>query len=154
MTAVSAQTVANQFIALAESRGKKLTPMQVLKLVYLAHGWTLAYTGEPLIKDRIEAWMYGPVIPSLYETMRAYHGAPVSAPLPAPLNENLSDEQKSIIERVYNTYEELNGVQLSNLTHLPNTPWDKVYNQGAGDWGIIPDALIQDFYSKKVQANA
>jgi len=154
MTTLSSQTVANAFISLAKQRDKRLTPMQVLKLVYLAHGWTLGYTGKPLIHDKIEAWKYGPVVPVLYETIRAYRAAPIPYPVPAPQDEQLSDEQRDMVRRVYNTYEDMNGMQLSNLTHQNNTPWDKVYNQGAGDWAEIPDAIIKEFYKKKVEANS
>ncbi|KAA6405409.1 Panacea domain-containing protein [Candidatus Tokpelaia sp.] len=153
MTTVSSQTVANAFISLAKQRNKMLTPMQVLKLVYLAHGWTLGYTGKPLIHDKIEAWKYGPVVPALYETIRAYRSAPIPYPVPAPPDEQLSDEQSDMIRRVYNTYENMDGIQLSNLTHQQNTPWDKIYNQGTGDWAGIPDTLIKEFYQKKVAAN-
>lgn len=154
MATVSSQTVANRFIAIAKERGKYLTPMQVLKLVYLAHAWELGYTGNPLISDRIEAWKYGPVVPALYETIRAYRAAPIPHPVPSPQNEILSAEQNAMIERVYNTYEGMNGVQLSNLTHQKNTPWDMIYNQGAGDWAEIPDSVIKEFYKKRVEANS
>lgn len=149
--AVTSQTVANKFIDLARNDGKQLDPMQILKLVYLAHGWTLGYTGEPLIEDKIEAWMYGPVVPALYEAVKGSRGAPIPDFLPAPV-ESPTAEQQDIIKRVYNTYKELNGIQLSNLTHQPDTPWDKIYNKGAGDWAEIPNSVIQDFYKKRVDA--
>lgn len=53
-----ARAVANYMLAVAEKKGMTLTPMQVLKLVYLAHGWSLAWFGRPLIRDDVEAWDY------------------------------------------------------------------------------------------------
>ncbi|MCD8455896.1 DUF4065 domain-containing protein [Xylella taiwanensis] len=46
--------------------------MQVLKLVYIAHGWHLGFRQEPLLNKRVEAWRHGPVIRSLYEKVKKY----------------------------------------------------------------------------------
>ena len=36
-------------------KGKETTPMQLLKLVYICHGITLALTGKSLIRDPVQA---------------------------------------------------------------------------------------------------
>jgi uncharacterized phage-associated protein len=54
--------IANEFILRAEHAGKQLTHMQLQKLVYLAHGWGLAVTGDPLIEDEFEAGISAPSI--------------------------------------------------------------------------------------------
>lgn len=70
--------IADEFLKIAKERGcKDMTPMKLIKLVYLAHGMSLAHCGEPLIRDSIEAWRYGPVIPTLYGQVSAYGGSPV-----------------------------------------------------------------------------
>ena len=70
-------TVANHFLRLARQQGKSLTPMQLLKLVYIAHGWSLGLYGLPLVRDEIQAWQYGPVIPNLYNRIRNYRSLPI-----------------------------------------------------------------------------
>lgn len=39
MTAISSVAVANEFIGLGKQDNKHFTPMQLLKLTYIAHGW-------------------------------------------------------------------------------------------------------------------
>src|SRR5277367_2017193 len=72
------KAVANYFLDRADQSGKKLDPMQLLKLVYFAHGWYLADSGAPLIDEMVEAWRYGPVIPSLYHEFKAFGKNPIT----------------------------------------------------------------------------
>jgi uncharacterized phage-associated protein len=138
-------TVANRFLSLAEERGATLSPMQLLKLVYIAHGWTLALYGRPLIRDKVEAWQYGPVIPKLYNRIRHYRGGPVADKIAITAPEGLTPEEDSMIVQVDKIYGGMNGPQLSRLTHAPGTPWAQTYK--AGDFGItIPDDTIRDHY--------
>jgi uncharacterized phage-associated protein len=125
--------------------------MQLLKLVYLAHGWHLGLYGEPLIWDRVEAWQYGPVIPELYRAMRAYGSQQVTQSLSSP-NEPLDEFAANLISQVYDNYGELSGPALSRLTHVPGSPWAETYV--AGSFGIeIPNDLIEDYYRQKVVEN-
>ena len=60
------KAIANYFLDLARAQEKALTPLKIQKLVYFANGWHLAIKGVPLINEQVEAWRFGPVIPSLY----------------------------------------------------------------------------------------
>ena len=66
------EAIANEFLRRAGSNG--LTQMQLQKLVYIAHGWTLAIRNEPLVNARLEAWERGPVYPELAKNI-AHAGA-------------------------------------------------------------------------------
>ena len=76
---LSSITVAKRFIDIAEKdNGNTLTPMQLLKLVYIAHGTMLGKYSMPLINDKVEAWKYGPVIKPLYDAIKTYRNEPVT----------------------------------------------------------------------------
>jgi len=64
--------VANYFIYKSIDEGVSITPMKVLKLVYIAHGWHLGIRKEPLITEQTEAWKYGPVVESVYIAFKKY----------------------------------------------------------------------------------
>lgn len=148
-----AATVANRFLALAKKRGDALTPMQILKLVYIAHGWMLGLYGRPLIKEEVQAWQYGPVIPGLYNKMRHFRSSPVVGPLPTRTSEVLSNEEEDIVEQVYDIYGEMSGPALSRLTHAKGTPWHLTYEDGV--FGIvIPNDIIEDHYARLAQEQA
>ena len=139
------RTVANHFLTLAQQDGGSLTPMQLLKLVYMAHGWMLGLKGRPLIKDGVEAWQYGPVIPRLYNAVRGFKSRQVEGQLRAD-GAALDAEEIDIVDQVYRIYGHRSGPALSRLTHQPNSPWAKVYTPGA--FGVeIPNDLIEDHYA-------
>jgi uncharacterized phage-associated protein len=142
------RAVANEFLRLAKlNKNDSLTPMQLLKLVFIAHGWSLGLLGRHLIRDPIEAWQYGPVIPALYASVRDFASNPVDGPLGGSQNVAFDDDELNIIEQVYNKYGSLSGPALSRLTHQPGTPWAKTYKEGS--FGIrISNDLIEDYYQR------
>ena len=144
----SSRTVANEFVRLAREAGESLTPMQVLKLVYIAHGWMLALYNRPLIKDEIQAWQYGPVIPILYNQVRNFRSGPVQSVAPVD-GEELDLKEADLVRQVYEQYGHLSGPALSRMTHAKETPWEIVYQPNSFGL-VIPDDLIEDHYSRLV----
>lgn len=141
------RTVANRFLELARQAGVFLTPMQLLKLVYIAHGWMLGLYGRPLIRDEVQAWRYGPVIPRLYNAAREYRAGPVTRQLRAAADHPLDEFEDDIIGQVYNLYGKKSGIALSRLTHAEDTPWALSYEPG--EFGTpIPQDLIQEHYQQ------
>ena len=145
--ATSARAVANEFLRLAEEDGRALTPLQIIKLVYIAHGWMLALYQRPLITDRIEAWKYGPVIPQLYHDVKGYGAGSITGRLQDTLSRPLDPQERDLIGQVYKIYGQKNGVQLSELTHRSGTPWHITWHPDSfGD--AISNDLIAEHYRR------
>ena len=142
-----ARVVANRFLDLAREQGKQLTSMQLLKLVYIAHGWTLGLTGRPLIAQPVEAWQYGPVVRDVYNGVRNFGRSPVQAPIRAPLGEALDAAEDNMVCQVFNLYGAMSGIALSNITHMPETPWAQTYRHGSFGT-VIPNDLIAAHYQR------
>lgn len=143
-------TIANLFLSLAENAGDTVTPMQLQKLVYLAHGWNLGLYGTPLIRDEVQAWQYGPVIPSLYQKTREFRSNPVKGPLSGADDRLLTPRDRDIVQQVYRIYGRRSGPELSRLTHEPGSPWDATYQPGRFGL-VISNDLVEDFYSTLAQ---
>lgn len=141
------RTVANYLLELARRSGNPLTPMQLIKLVYIAHGWSLGLYGRPLIKDEVQAWQYGPVIPRLYNRVKAFRDQPVEGPLPADDADVLSATEQDLLQQVFAVYGEMSGPALSRLTHAPGTPWAETYKRGTFGLRISND-VIEDHYKR------
>lgn len=146
----SPKAVADYFLQLSGEENKPLTPMQVLKLVYIAHAWYLGYYGRPLVNEPIEAWQYGPVIRSLYHRYKCYgSGFITDCPTSKPLG--FSNEEVNIIEQVWKGYGRYSGISLSALTHQDGTPWSITYKQ-SGRGATISNDLIEDYYHRLIPA--
>ena len=152
-----AAVIANHFLRLAKREGELLTPMKLIKLVYFAHGYSLAITGNPLLEEKVEAWKYGPVIDSLYEEVKKYGRGSVSALLPTG-QESIEDLQvKALIEIVWNGYGHLSARKLSDLTHMPGTPWYQTASKYALEiprHEVIDNTLILSYFKTLVNSIA
>lgn len=131
---------------LQKEKGMKNDIMKVLKLVYISHGFHLAFYDIPLIKENVQAWQYGPVIPELYFRLKTND-----------LNDSsfFQDKQdfekdattKKLLDAVYKKYSKYNGIELSNLTHRKDTPWDITVNQYGS---VITNKLTKSYYKKLI----
>ncbi len=134
------RAVANYLIKRAVERGISVDPLKLMKLVYLAHSWTLGLLERPLLSDDIEAWQYGPVIRRLYSCIAGSRQT-ISEPVSAH-RARLSDQEAHIVDQVLDKYGPLSGVQLSALTHRAGTPWDITW-RAYGKNAVIPQDLIE-----------
>ena len=62
--------IANFFVRKGVESDNPTTILPLIKMVYISHGCNLAFYNEPLFKEPVEAWKYGPVVPSVYYAFR------------------------------------------------------------------------------------
>lgn len=158
----SARSIANSFLSIAHEAGEELTNLELQKLVYFAHGWYLALTGNPLFGEAVKAWNFGPVIPPLYNRLKRYGNGVVTEFIkekdPETGKEVVAPEPsdsytRSVLKRVWQVYGHMDGAQMSYLTHKAGTPWSKVW--GKEKYGVIPNELIRDHFRElKAASNA
>lgn len=148
-----ATNVAYRFLQLASVDDMSLTPMQLQKLVYIAHGWSLGLFDDPLVSDDVSAWKFGPVIEPLYQHFKEFRASPVRIP-PQIVNgyvcsAGFDDRDETVISAVWQSYRGLTGPQLSDLTHQSDTPWDTVWNKREGyryHGAVIDNPTIGAYY--------
>lgn len=160
----NALSVANYFIELSQDEGKKITQLGLMKRVYAAHGFSLALLNLSLLDDRfdkVEAWKYGPVIPSVYHSFKFYKDKPITKKTIMAIWDDtqkkeefitpeLEDENaKVIIKMVWNRYKNYSDSEMVSLTHKKGTPWALCYEEGMNN--EIPDLYTKAYYSKLVE---
>lgn len=173
MTApTTATAVANAFLEIQEADKSEfplIDQMKIQKLVYYAHAWWLAYNGQPLFEDDIEAWPWGPVVRNVYNAFKNCGRRPIRderaadlvktdaspfgfslKPPPKP-----SEQVMEFLNAVWESHKGMTGVQLSNATHAPKEPWTIVReNYGSLDGKpTIPNDLIEEVFRSKLAAD-
>ena len=155
--------IADYFIA---STGGGLTPLQVIKLTYIAHGYSLALLNEALIEEEVEAWKYGPVVPSVYHAAKKYGGRKITellySGMPtsdeegvksaiAFISGRMSDGQKAVLDGVLAVYGKFTGFELTDRTHIQGSPWKRFYRPRS--YGRkIPNSFIKSHYKEIVDS--
>ena len=164
----SAAAVANEFLALGrnDSSAPPIDQMKLQKLLFYAHAWYLAQTGNPLFEEDFEAWPWGPVVRDVYTQTADSGRAPVSKWIsqltrttgsnpfdfnfttPRVLDEGLG----AYIKGVWESHKAFTGTQLSNATHLTGEPWTIVKERYGSLDGkpTIPNDLIASVFRQKM----
>ncbi|MEY4768618.1 MAG: hypothetical protein RL637_1257 [Pseudomonadota bacterium] len=143
---ITAQNVAEYFLFKAdENEDSDVSNMKLQKLIYYAQAFHLALFDKPLFNEEFEAWMHGPVCPSIYREYKSYGSAPI------PVNSDIeltmfSDEQLELLEEVYDVFGQFSAWKLRNMTH-EETPWKE--NEETG--GIITKESMMEFYKTRLK---
>ncbi len=141
--------IGSYFLSLAHQEDKNLTPLQIIKLVYLAHAWMLGLHEKDLINENVRAWDYGPVFPKLYKKIKMYGNSPVKE-IGGSEDVCPDEQQLEIIDSVWSSYGDKSGGYLSALTHEKDTPWDQTRTQ-QGIYKTIPRDMILEYYKNKAK---
>lgn len=145
--------ISKKILALAKEENQQISPMKLIKLVYIMHGWHLGIKGTPLINDTIQAWKYGPVIPELYDVIKRFGTSAVDPELINLYTEKtLTDEDAAFVVSFWDLYKDMSAIELSALTHMQGSPWSKTYN---GEYNIpIVNETIQNYYVTLLETTA
>ena len=100
----------------------RLTNMRVQKLLYYCQGWSMAERGGVLFDEPIEAWVHGPVVRSVYTTLKAYGSNLIDPQVLGDYEGEPSDDEIGFVEKVWNTYKDYSTTSLREMTHK-ESPW-------------------------------
>ena len=150
-------TIANYFIS-KYGGDYHITPMKLVKLVYIAHGWHLGITDNALIDENPEAWKYGPVVPRIYHEFKKFGKSPIKIRETINTDDELPSDKREFLDKIWDVYGRFTAIQLSEKTHQPGTPWYIIWhsnNNRKKEFGAlqIPDNLIRDYYKRMLELN-
>ncbi len=138
-------------INLNKVKGDTISPLKLQKLVYYAQAWHLSIFDTPLFEESIEAWVHGPVIPSVYERFKdttMYSSINVDA---IEFEQtDFFDGTRDLLFEVNAIYGEHTASYLEELTHS-ETPW-KEARKGVALYqksnNLISPKSMVDYYSQ------
>lgn len=130
----SAQSVCNTFLKMAFDENIPVTPMKLQKLVYFAYRDCLVQHNVRLFREDFQVWQYGPVLCSVYDEFKAFHGSPINCfakdaqGLVYVISEKSNCEIFNTLKNVWNKYKGYTGLELSQITHQPSSAWSLAQN--------------------------
>lgn len=147
--AYKALDIANKLIYKAQQEeangGDQMTNMKLQKLLYYQQGYHLAAFGTPLFNEDVEAWMYGPVVPVVYDAFSKYGSSPIpfkGKPV------QLTDDEEDLFNQVYETYIDYSAIGLMKLTHR-EVPWTSVSYHDRGS--VISKQSMKNYFATKIE---
>ena len=125
--------------------GERLTNLKLQKLLYYQQGFHLAFFGTPLFAEDVEAWMYGPVVPAVYDEYSAY-GSSALPEVKEPVS--LSEDEEELFNEVYDAYREFSAIGLMNRTHSER-PWLDAVPHDRGT--VITQESMMAYFKTQIQ---
>ena len=123
-------------------------PLKLQKLLYYSQGVFMAkYPNKLLFPEAIEAWDYGPVIPSIYKAYKKFGFSDIKPSNDVNFNK-LERKEQEIVDMVLEYYGSKSGLDLMNRTHR-ETPWKTAYEKGKNN--ILNNAVMQKHFSENIE---
>jgi uncharacterized phage-associated protein len=123
--------------------------LKLQKLLYYSQAVHLVLNDKaPLFPEPIEAWDYGPVVPSVYREYKPYG----LETIPAPQGDNpgnLTAGEIVSIDMALAYFGEMSGLALMSGTHQ-ETPWKTSYRPGLPS-SIIPINVMYDYFKDTLE---
>lgn len=137
----SSAAVVNWILSKAFSTNSIIDHMKLQKLVYFSHGWFLVKYNAPLIDEFIEAWRYGPVVPTVYHEYKKFGNSFIPNSKYSWMPELGVNNGKTVfvykiippkdtntvtlLDDIWSKYSQFNAKTLSDMTHKNHTlnPW-------------------------------
>lgn len=144
----TALDVANWFLAAtAKSAGDSITNLKLQKLVYYAQAYSLAFRGQPLFNESIEAWDHGPVAAPVYHRYK-YCGRD---PIPCDgvvIGTEFDADEIEILDLVLQTQGHKSAWELRQQTHREK-PWlAHSQDNNSADGGEITHEQMASYFSQ------
>lgn len=139
MQSYRAMDVANYIIDTCTKSKDPVSNLRLQKLLYFV--WVDFYreTNRYVFLDNMQAWQLGPVVPEVYYEYCAYGGKPINLYCETLINA----EDANILQKIIEKYRLVPVSVLVERTHMPDTAWYKIYDNGRGNRKTIPFWLIR-----------
>lgn len=153
----NAEQIADYFIWKASQETDKdrkhLTNKKLQKLLYYAQAWSLVVRKEKLFKEKIEAWVHGPAIRSIYNEYKIFGFNPIKKEIDSKKIEKLPKGIVNFLNEVWSVYGKFDASYLELLTHSEN-PWQKAREGVAKSESSSNEISLKEmekFYAEKLK---
>jgi len=94
-------------------------PLKLQKLLYLAQGYSFAFYDCELFSEDLEAWVHGPVVPSVYHEYSNFKYNPIDIKYKLP---EFDEQTLEVLKYVKDNFSKYDSKFLEEMTHNQE-PW-------------------------------
>lgn len=133
--ALSPTVMCNNILQRAFKEGISVTPMKLQKILYFISCEYVKETDISMLSEEFCVWQYGPVLPSVYYEFQSFGGNRITKYAKDAegnsfaYNENESPALKRSVDRIWDAFKHMDGIQLSRITHEDNSGWSRAFAQ-------------------------
>lgn len=126
--------------------GSDVSNLKLQKLLYYCQAYSLALTGEPMFAEEIEAWSYGPVVPSVYRRYKQYGRCDI--PLADIVPFSIKDEKAAGIVRLVKRQKgAYSAIAIMDMAHR-ELPWKEAYDIHLN--APISNKTMRDYFADRL----
>lgn len=158
---LSSSEAAQAVVAWADMHGELISNKKLQKLLYYVQAWSLVFY-RPLFDEDFQAWVHGPVAPSVYEEYKKFGYGTVKLEYAdgenaqskfSALAAKIGDKQwAEFILKVLGKYGAFSAIELEMLSHSEK-PWKRA-RKGLGPLepsnAIIDQTTMKSFYKNLI----
>ncbi|WP_425963765.1 Panacea domain-containing protein [Rhizobium nepotum] len=132
---------------LCDISGWRLSNLQLQKMLYLADMVHVGTRGSRMIDENFEAWDYGPVLPSLYHSVKAFGSKSVPNVFWGARSIQGTAEA-AVLQEAWDNLQSMSPGELVENTHWAKGAWAKRYVPGAKGIKISTDDMIDEYRNR------
>lgn len=151
MSKVTSDQVADYILWTACQKGDLITNLKMQKLIYYAQAWYLALYGEPLFDAEFQAWVHGPVQPSLWRRFKDARWEPINCDpyYDEDSNAEIPEDVRDHLDEIITVFFDYSAYRLERMTH-DEAPWQHARGILASDepsTQVISHEDMKQYYS-------
>ena len=147
--AYKALDIAKKLIKIADLQSMDdsdcMTNLRLQKMLYYEQGYHLAMFDTPLFDEDVEAWKYGPVVPSVYDHYKQFGSQILKT---EPDNLEMTDEENTLFVNVFESYKDFSTFGLMKQTHS-ESPWKSAKSIGRGS--VISHDSMKSYFKTQIE---
>jgi uncharacterized phage-associated protein len=119
-----------------------ISNLKLQKILYFAQAANVCLNDALLFDDKIEAWKYGPVVPTVYRQYKSFNNLPITKIEEA--EPSIEAELREFLDNTWDVFGKYSAGQLVELTHQ-HKPWKEAFES---DDNVIEPEALKEYYSE------
>lgn len=136
--------VADYIVEKCNDLKSSISNLKLQKILYFVQAEFLVAKSQPCFDDEIQAWDFGPVVPSVYFRYKIFGSSNIPWVRQSGITEKLQESDRELVDDIVDQCTKYSAATLVEITHN-QTPWLEAYNK-PGHNNIISNRSIRQFF--------